>query len=62
MEFEKCNLSFLMGMFGLIVIGSLLVLTNQDGYMIKGIIFLIGIAMGLPISLPQQFGGKKKEE
>jgi hypothetical protein len=60
MEFEKVNLAFLIGMIGLIAIALSLIYTRQDGYAIKAALVLIGVAMGLPIELPDMFKGKKE--
>lgn len=59
MEFEKVNLAFLIGMVGLILIALALVFTHQDGYAIKGALVLIGVAMGLPVELPDMFKSQK---
>lgn len=62
MEFEKANLAFLIGVTGLVLIGLALVVTKQDGTLLKICLVLLGVAMGLPVSLPEVFKKKEKEE
>jgi hypothetical protein len=62
MEFEKANLAFLIGIVGLVLIGLALVITQQDGALLKICLVLIGVAMGLPLSLPDVLKKKEKDE
>jgi uncharacterized membrane protein len=61
MEFEKTNIAFLVGMIGLVLMGLSLIYTGQDGTLLKICLVLIGIAMGLPLSLPDIFKKTGKE-
>jgi hypothetical protein len=62
MEFEKANLAFLIGIVGLVLIGLALVITQQDCALLKICLVLIGVAMGLPLSLPDVLKKKEKDE
>jgi len=46
MEFEKCNPIFLVSAVGVVLIGLALVLTHQDGVLLKGVLVLLGIGLG----------------
>lgn len=59
MEFEKCNLVLIVGLTGLILIALSLIFKGIDGYLLKICLVLIGVAMGLPVKLPDIF--KEKE-
>ena len=60
-EVEKVNLIFLLAVLGAIVIGLALVFTQQDGFLLKGILVLLGVAMGIPLNLQDLLKGEKKE-
>jgi thiol:disulfide interchange protein len=49
MEFEKCNPIFLASIIGAVFLGALLILTHQDGFLLKGILFLLGVGVGIPL-------------
>jgi len=49
MEFEKCNPIFLISIIGAIVLGVCLILTHQDGFLLKAILFLLGVGVGIPL-------------
>ena len=61
LEFEKVNSTMLLGMAGLIAIALSLVYTRQDGTLLKICLVLLGISMGLPLSLPDFLKASKKE-
>jgi len=49
MEFEECNPIFLVSIIGAILLGICLILTRQDGFLLKSILFLLGVGVGIPI-------------
>ena len=61
MEFEKVNPALLLGMLGIIIMGVYLIYTRQDGLLLKYCFALLGLAMGLPLTLPDFFKGKGRE-
>lgn len=57
-EFEKCNIIFLVSIIGAVFLGSLLIITHQDGFLLKMIIFVLGVGVGIP--LPPGFTKKER--
>jgi hypothetical protein len=59
-DFDKCNPIILLSVLGVILIGLFLVVSHQDGFLLKAVIAVLAGSAGLMAEVPEMFKGKGK--
>lgn len=60
MDFDKCSPVIILSVIGLIGIAIALIVTRQDGFLLKAIIAILAGTAGLMLDVPEMFKGGKR--